>query len=143
MVKAAFTKEGDIFAEHEIQYLAPSLDMAIWPLFEIQMHDCFHDVLGVTEEENKEAIAIAYKVWRRYFDVSLRAEARKVIDKLEDEGKVGVVMLGRPYHNDPGLNHEVMMEIQKKGIPSLASIRSPRTRICWSGSLEKRSGRGS
>ena len=117
VVKAAFTKEGDIFAEHGIQYLAPSLDMAIWPLFELQMYDCFHEVLGVTEEENKEALDTAYRVWRRYFDVSLRAEARKVIDKLEDEGKVGVVMLGRPYHNDPGLNHEIMMEIQRKGYP--------------------------
>ena len=26
-------------------------------------------------------------------------------------------MLGRPYHNDPGLNHEIMAEIQKKGYP--------------------------
>ena len=117
VTKAAFTKEGDIFAEHGMQYLAPSLDMSIWPLFELEMYDCFHDVLGVTEEENREALDIAFKVWRRYFEVSLRAEARKVLDKLEEEGKVGVVMLGRPYHNDPGLNHEIMMEIQKKGYP--------------------------
>ena len=115
--KAAFTKEGDSFAENGIQYLAPSFDMSIWPLFKIQMLDCFKDVLGVTEEENTEAIETAFKVWRRYFEVSLRAEARKVLEKLEDEGKVGVVMLGRPYHNDPGLNHEVMSEIQKRGYP--------------------------
>ncbi len=117
VVKAAFTKEGDAFAENGMQYLAPSLDMSSWPLFELEMYECFRDVLGVTEEENREAIDIAYKVWRRYFEVSLRAEARKVLDKLGEEGKVGVVMLGRPYHNDPGLNHEVMAEIQKKGYP--------------------------
>ena len=115
--KAAFTKEGDTFAENDIQYLAPSFDMSTWPLFEIQMYDCFKDVLGVTEEENKEAIDIAWGVWRKYFEVSLRAEARKVLDGLEEEGKVGVVMLGRPYHNDPGLNHEIMAEIQKRGYP--------------------------
>ena len=117
VVKAAFTKEGDTFAEHGIQYLAPSFDMAVWPLFKIQMYECFRDVLGVTEEENEEAIDTAYKVWRRYFEVSLRAEARKVLDQLEEKGKVGVVMLGRPYHNDPGLNHEIMAEIQNKGYP--------------------------
>ena len=115
--KAAFTKEGDTFAQEGIQYLAPSFDMKIWELFEVEMYDCFKDVLKVTKEENKEAIDTAYKVWRRYFDVSLRAEARKVIDRLEEEGKVGVVMLGRPYHNDPGLNHEIMAEIQNKGFP--------------------------
>ncbi len=26
-------------------------------------------------------------------------------------------MLARPYHNDPGLNHEIMAEIQKRGFP--------------------------
>ena len=117
VVKAAFTKEGNAFDECGMQYLAPSFDMAVWPLFELQMYECFQDVLGVTEEENKEAMDTAYKVWRRYFDVSLRAEARKVLDKLGEEGKVGVVMLGRPYHNDPGLNHEIMVEIQNKGFP--------------------------
>ena len=117
VVKAAFTKEGDAFAEQGMKYLAPSFDMAVWPLFEIQMYECFRDVLGVTEEENKEAIDIAYQVWRNYFEVTLRGEARQVLAKLEEEGKVGVVMLGRPYHNDPGLNHEVMAEIQMKGYP--------------------------
>ena len=81
------------------------------------MHDCFKDILGVTEQENEEAIETAFKVWRRYFEVSLRADARKVLDQLEEEGKLGVVMLARPYHNDPGLNHEIMIEIQKKGYP--------------------------
>ena len=117
VVKAAFTKEGDAFAENGIQYLAPSFDMKEWPLFEIEMYECFRDVLGVTEQENKEAIDTGFKVWRRYFDVSLRVDARQVLERLEEEGKVGVVMLGRPYHNDPGLNHEIMMEIQKRGYP--------------------------
>ena len=115
--KAAFTKEGDAFAENDIQYLAPSFDMQIWPLFEIEMYECFRDVLGVTEEENKEAIEIALNEWRQFFEVTLRAESRKVLDQLEEEGRVGVVMLGRPYHNDPGLNHEIMVEMQKKGYP--------------------------
>ena len=115
--KAAFTKEGNTFAENDISYLAPSFDMATWPLFEVQMYDCFKELLGVTEAENREAMETGMVVFRKYFDVSLRGEARKVLDKLEEEGKVGVVMLGRPYHNDPGLNHEVMAEIQKRGFP--------------------------
>ena len=117
VVRAAFTKEGDAFAEHDIQYVAPSLDMATWDLLKVEMYECFRDILGVTREENEEAIDIAFQVWRRYFEVSLRADARTVLDGLEEEGKVGVVMLGRPYHNDPGLNHEIMAEIQKKGYP--------------------------
>ena len=125
VVKAAFTKEGDAFAENGMQYLAPSFDMKEWPLFEVQMYECFRDVLGVTPEENREAIDIATEVWNRCFNVSLRGEARKALDKLESEGKVGVVMLGRPYHNDPGLNHEIMAEIQKKGYPIFSAESLP------------------
>ncbi len=79
VVKAAFTKEGDTFVENGIEYLAPSLDMSKWDLFELQTYDCFKDVLGVTPEENKEAVGIAYKAWRSYFDVTLRADARTVL----------------------------------------------------------------
>ena len=117
VVKAAYTKEGDIFAENGMQYVAPSLDMANWPLFEVEMYECFHDILKLTPEENKEAIGIALEAWREYFEVGLRKQAREVLDKLEEEGRVGVVMLGRPYHNDPGLNHEIMLEIQRNGYP--------------------------
>ena len=117
VVKAAYTKEGDIFAENGMQYVAPSLDMANWPLFEVEMYECFHDILKLTPEENREAIGIALEAWREYFEVGLRKQAREVLDKLEEEGRVGVVMLGRPYHNDPGLNHEIMLEIQRNGYP--------------------------
>ncbi len=116
VVKAAFTKEGDIFAENGMQYLSPSLDFTDWPMFEYTMFDTFRDILQLTWEENREAIEIAFEAWRNYFG-SIRSEARQVLDKLEEDGKVGVVMLARPYHNDPGLNHEIMAEIQKKGYP--------------------------
>ena len=117
VVKAAFTREGDVFAQNGIQYICPSFDMKDWTLFQLQMHQCFQEMLQVTPEENAEAMDIAYDVWRSYFDVSLRQESRKVLEKLEAEGRVGVVLLGRPYHNDPGLNHEIMEEIQKRGYP--------------------------
>ncbi len=116
VVKAAFTKEGNTFTENEIRYLSPSFDPTDWPMFEYDMWKCMNDLLQVTWEENLEALDIAFKAWRNYF-ASMRSEARQVLDKLEEEGKLGVVMLARPYHNDPGLNHEIMQEIQKKGYP--------------------------
>src|SRR5215470_15878605 len=36
---------------------------------------------------------------------------------LERENRLGIVMLGRIYHHDPGLNHEIMEEFQKLGYP--------------------------
>ena len=106
-----------MFAENGIRYMCPSFDMKDWKLFQLQMHQTFSELLQVTPEENEEAMDIAYGIWRSYYDVSLRQESRKVLDQLEAEGRVGVVLLGRPYHNDPGLNHEIMEEIQKRGYP--------------------------
>jgi predicted CoA-substrate-specific enzyme activase len=125
VTRAAFTKEGDVFAENDIRFLAPSLDMANWPLFELQMYDCFNDVLRLTSEESREAMSIAVETWRKA-ELSLQAEARIVLDRLEAEGKVGVVVLGRPYHNDPGLNHEITVEIQRKGYPIFSVDSLPR-----------------
>src|SRR4030067_3443384 len=48
---------------------------------------------------------------------NLRQRGSEVLRRIEAEGKVGVVVLGRPYHNDPGLNHEILSEIQKYGYP--------------------------
>ena len=42
---------------------------------------------------------------------------RSVLEQLEREDRLGVVLLGRPYHNDPGVNHEIMEEFQKIGYP--------------------------
>ena len=116
VVKAAFTKEGNTFTENDVRYLSPSFDPTDWPMFEYDMWKCMNELLQVTWEENLEALDIAFKAWRNYF-TSMRSEARQVLDRLEEEGKLGVVMLARPYHNDPGLNHEIMEEIQKKGYP--------------------------
>ena len=116
VVKAAFTKEGDVFAKHGIRYYNPHFNMAEPNLFEKQMYEFFGPLLGITKEENRRAMREGYKALDSYLS-SLRRRAREVLDRLEREGKVGVVLLGRPYHNDPGLNHEILEEIQKKGYP--------------------------
>ncbi len=47
----------------------------------------------------------------------------ELLEKLEEEHKVGVLLLGRPYHLDPGLHHGVPDEYQALGYPVL-SMRS-------------------
>ena len=117
VVKAAFTKEGDIFDKNGIKYVAPSLNMGDPLLFEKQMYDSFSELLGVSEEENKQAVQTAFKALDHFYNDTLRSCAKEVIEELKSEGRVGVVMLGRPYHNDPGLNHDILTEIQKLGYP--------------------------
>jgi predicted CoA-substrate-specific enzyme activase len=116
VVKAAFTKEGDGFADHGIRYLNPPLNMDEPHFFSKQMLECWGPVLGVEPAEHEAAMAAGWQALET-FTKSLRRRAREALDRLEAEGKVGVVLLGRPYHNDPGLNHEIVEEIQKLGYP--------------------------
>jgi predicted nucleotide-binding protein (sugar kinase/HSP70/actin superfamily) len=55
----------------------------------------------------------------------MRAQGREILKKLEAEDRIGIVMLGRPYHNDPGINHEIMEEFQKIGYPVLTLASLP------------------
>jgi predicted nucleotide-binding protein (sugar kinase/HSP70/actin superfamily) len=50
----------------------------------------------------------------------MRSRARKVLDRIERENEIAIVLLGRPYHKDPGINHEIFDELQKLGYPILA-----------------------
>lgn len=116
-VKAAFIKEGDLFAEKGIKYCNPILNFDNPALLEKQMYLAFKDVLGLTQAENHRAVAEGYRAYRTFVDVRLRREARAVLERLAAEDRIGVVLLSRPYHNDPGLNHEILEEFQKIGYP--------------------------
>jgi len=56
-------------------------------------------------------------------DEDLQRHGLEILERLEDENKVGVLLLARPYHLDPGLNHGILDEFQALGYPIL-SIRS-------------------
>jgi predicted CoA-substrate-specific enzyme activase len=123
-VKAAFTKENDVFGEINVKYLAPILNFADRKLFAYQMYQAWQPILGLSEEENDRAVAAGYKAVEDY-DTRIRRRAREVLDQLEREDRIGIVMLGRPYHHDPGLNHEIMEEFQKLGYPIFSQSTLP------------------
>jgi hypothetical protein len=63
-------------------------------------------------------------------------------DLLEREERLGIVLLGRPYHNDPGINHEILEEFQKLGYRSSPRIRCRSTRTFSGGFSARKSSRG-
>ena len=123
-VKAAFIKESDVFKENGITYLDPILNIHDPKMFGLQMFQCWGPILGLSEEENQRAVDVAYKAFDDY-DRNLRKRAREVLDTLERENRLGIVMLGRVYHHDPGLNHEIMEEFQKLGYPVFSQSMLP------------------
>jgi len=51
--------------------------------------------------------------------------SREVLDDLERDCRVGLVLLGRPYHHDPGLNQGILEAFQDLGYPVLSQSYLP------------------
>ncbi len=123
-VKAAFIKEGNLFAEMGVKFYDTFVNMSEPKLLARQLFAQFAADLGLSEEENTRAVEAGYAALIR-FDATMRQQAREVLDRLEAEDRIGIVVLARPYHNDPGLNHEILEEFQKLGYPVLTGDSLP------------------
>jgi predicted nucleotide-binding protein (sugar kinase/HSP70/actin superfamily) len=123
-VKAAFTKEEDIFKNLNVRYVNTFLNLAEPLLFERQMFNQFEKILGINSFENKQAIQAGYKALQEYKN-NMHQQARDIIEMLEKEQKLGIVVLGRPYHRDPGINHGILEEFQQLGYPILTQDLLP------------------
>src|SRR5580693_1730847 len=123
-VKAAFTKESDIFSENNVLYMDPILNLQDEKICADQMYKAWNPVLGLSREENERAIAVGFKSLHEC-ETEIRRQARETLDQLEREDRIGIVMLGRVYHHDPGLNHEIMEEFQKLGYPVFSQSTLP------------------
>lgn len=122
VMKAAFTKEQDYFAARGIEYLDPALSFEEPMLLQRRMFETWGERLGVTEDENDFACREAWKAMR-IFDADVQDKGRAILETVENEDRVAILMIGRPYHSDPGLNHGIPEEFQVLGYPIL-SIRS-------------------
>ncbi|HWF83839.1 MAG TPA: acyl-CoA dehydratase activase-related protein, partial [Vicinamibacterales bacterium] len=122
VVRAAFTKEVDFFASRGIEYVDGAVTLVEPNYFARQMFEMWSERLGITEDENDWACRQGLAALRA-LDEDLQRRGLEILQALEEENKVGVLLLGRPYHLDPGLNHNVLDEFQALGYPIL-SIRS-------------------
>src|SRR5205807_8507061 len=122
VIRAAFTKETDFFAERNISYLDTAVTLNESLLCKKQMCDEWGPLRGLTVVESDFAIDQAFKAVQAFED-EMERKGREILDEVSRENRVALVMLGRPYHNDPGLNHAVLEEFQALGYPIL-SMRS-------------------
>ncbi len=122
VMKAAFTKEVDFFKERGIEYLAPALSFAEPVLLAQRMFETFGERLGITQDENDHACREGMNALTA-FDLDLQDKGRAILETVEAEDRIAILVLNRPYHADPGLNHGIPDEFQVLGYPIL-SIRS-------------------
>jgi predicted nucleotide-binding protein (sugar kinase/HSP70/actin superfamily) len=124
-VRAAFTKESDAFAAAGVEYVDPLLNLANRRLFALQMMDAFDPLLDLSHDESQRAVEAGFAALEAFW-AQQRRRARGVLDRLERDGRLGIVVLGRPYHHDPGINHGILEELQKRGYPIFSQMVLPR-----------------
>jgi len=88
-----------------------------------RMFETFGPRLGITEDENDFACKEAW-IAQNIFDKDVESKGRAILETVESENRVTILMVARPYHSDPGLNHGIPEEFQVLGYaPAPFSVR--------------------
>jgi len=122
VLQAAFTREVDFFARANLEYVCPAVTLTESDYFIQQMFKAWGKRLQASYDEIKFACECGLKALN-IFNNKMEHHGQELIERLEVEKRVGILMLGRPYHNDPGINHDILNEFQTQGFPIL-TIRS-------------------
>ncbi len=122
VARAAFTKEKDYFKKHQLEFVDDALNFANPALLKHQLFQTWGVKLGISEDESDWACEQADKTLCQY-EQALQQKGLEVLSNTEQNNHIVLLMLSRPYHSDPGLNHDIADEFQSLGYPVL-SIRS-------------------
>ena len=122
VVYASFSKERNLFQEKGIVYVDEALNFDNNALLKKQLFQTWKEKLHITEDENNWAVEQAWQALQKS-EMEMMQEGRTLLDEAEANNEVVILLLGRPYHSDPGLNHEVLDEFQSLGFKTL-SMRS-------------------
>jgi len=118
-IKGGFLKEQDAFAQHGVRYAAPLVSLGDAPIVPRQLYMGLRDAIpGLTLEETSVAVAAGFRALEN-FASDLRRKARAVLERCARENKPCLLVLARPYHMDPGIGHEIEVDLQAHGYPVL------------------------
>jgi len=118
-IKAGFLKEKDAFAELGVRYAAPIVSLADPPLVPKQLFEALAGFIpGLTLQETRRAVDAGFRALEG-FGGRLRSKARQVLEECAKHDKPALLVLARPYHMDPGIGHEIEVDLQAYGYPVL------------------------
>ncbi|MCR4842376.1 MAG: 2-hydroxyacyl-CoA dehydratase [Eubacterium sp.] len=108
----------DEITSGEMRFINPFMSFASEDVLCKRLEEVFRGEFGIGSSEVKSAV---HKAWAE-LDAKredMYEQGRKVIKYLEETGKRGIVLAGRPYHLDPEINHGIPQLITGYGIAVL------------------------
>lgn len=100
-----------------IRYICPFLPYYNKKAMASKLYDIFRN-MGINRQEIAAAIKKASAEDEKV-KADLRAKGEEVLRYIENTGKKGIVLAGRPYHIDPEINHGIPKLITGFGMPVL------------------------
>ncbi len=118
-IKAGFLKEKDVFAENNIRHVAPLVSLGEPLVVPKQLYEALKDTIPeLTLEETKKAVHEGDRTLGA-FNEKMRKMGREILEWCAREDKPCLLVLARPYHMDPGIGHEIEVDLQAYGYPIL------------------------
>ena len=127
VVYSSFTKEKNLFSKVGLSYVDDSLNFDNEKLLEKQLFDTWGDLLKISRDENKWAVKQANKALIQN-DQEMMIKGKEILKEVEKNDEIILLLLGRSYHSDPGINHEVLDLFQTLGFKTLSMRAIPKDR---------------
>jgi len=118
-IKAGFIKERSVEEEFGVKYASPLVYLGDPELVPKQLYDGLKDVIpGLTPAETKSAVRAGYEALDE-FNRNARRMSRQILERCARDNKPCLLVVARPYHMDPGIGHEIEVDLQAYGYPIL------------------------
>lgn len=124
-IKAGFLKGSDAFAERQVRHVAPLVNLDEPALAARQLHAALKNVLpGLTPAETGRAAQAGFAALQAFAE-RMRRRSREILAGCARTDRPCLLVLARPYHMDPGIGHEIEVDLQAHGYPVLWSPYLP------------------
>jgi predicted CoA-substrate-specific enzyme activase len=127
VIRASFTKEEDLFKKHNTVFVDNTLTFSNIELLKEQLFNTWKDYLKITKDESDFAADFALKYQKELFK-NFEQRGEKIIKEAIANKEVIILLLGRPYHLDSGINHEILDEFQALGFKVITQNSIPKNK---------------
>ena len=102
-------------SEGETKFIRPFMAFTSEEIVADRLVTLFKKEWNISEREVRAAVKVAWAEQEKA-KADIRAEGKRLLDEMEEKGKCGIVLAGRPYHIDPEINHGIPKMITSYGL---------------------------
>ncbi|MGM9661547.1 MAG: acyl-CoA dehydratase activase-related protein [Oscillospiraceae bacterium] len=111
-------------ADGEVRYIRPFMAFTSEKITAERLERLCREEWGIEEKEVRAAVQLAWAEQQKAKE-DVRAEGARALQWMEETGRSGIVLAGRPYHIDPEINHGIPEMIASYGLAVLTEDSLP------------------